>query len=943
MTEAARLSVVVEANIGSLERGLSRAQAQLVATQRAASKVDGSTTAMARSSKKGAGAMAGMATSAKMLAGPAAVGGLAMVMTSAVRKTAGFEKKMASTRAVAGASGRELAKLRKQAMDLGPAFGVGATEAAAAQTELAKGGLSTAAILSGAFKSAVSLAAAGEMGMADAATVTVNALKTFGIEGRNAQHVADALALAANKTTADVSDFGMALTQGGAQAKSAGYSFDQTLTVLGALAEIGVKGSDAGTSMKTAMSQLIAPTKRQAEAAKQAGLSFLTQNGEMKSATSLARALRTQTEGLTKAQRTALFTTLAGTDGVRTLNALYAAGPSRLSAMERAWQKQGYAVEVAQQKQQGLHGDLKRLSAEWESAQIEIGTAFAPGLTKGLQSITETVREMRNSGDLTQLGEDLGTSMSAIAKAAPIAAKGLSMFSTAYTAAVENFKPVSDLTEGFSSFENGARKITSAIKALQKIPGTPISDPFANRLNGAEEQLRRIQAMKNLQISVPVALLGEDNVIGGLRDIEAIRLRNKIQRVLGQNTDAKSKVEQIQAMNLPRKLQRILGQNGDAISKIAAVQSYVNSLRDRTVNITVKASLQGSMAALAAASRGGLKGEARGGGGRTRTALVGEGRRGEYVYDSVTGQTGWIDSPTLLDLGPNHWVIPTDPAYRSRAASLAGRAGLDMYAKGKKGKKKKRNRVEQTDPSQRPANTAGDRRLNPLLPGQNSFDQVEPPEVKAPQFTRAEVALAQARAMGDLGSIQQAAQGVLVEKTAAYNAAVASGDLDRMKEAADALKSAGDELREAGKQIVQSNLDRFDAQLIRAKITTPKDVSDDIAALQGALGVATQAWQGAEAAGDIQGQREFGSEVLSLTQSIEDLRKSVDNSEERARQQNELLKQQLDEARRLAASSAATSSALVKGLVDAANRQLGGVLGQSLSTPSSTGRVAALR
>lgn len=1093
MSEAARLSVVVEARIGNLERGLASAQAQLVATQR---KMDSTTTAMARGSKKGAGAMAGMASSAKVLAGAAGIGGVAMVLTSAVKKGAAFEKQMAATRAVSGATARDLARLRKQAMDLGPAFGYGATEAAAAQTELAKGGLAASTIYGGAFKTAMTLAAAGEMTVADAATYTVNAMKTFGIAGKNSVQVADALATAANQTTADVSDFGMALTQGGAAAKAAGLNFRETMTVLGALAEIGVKSSDAGTSMKAAFLQLLNPTKQQAEAAKAAGLNFLTQNGEMKDAVDISRMLRAETEGMTRAQRTALFSTLAGTDGLRTLLALYDAGPSKLNKMGQAYAREGTAADVARDKQRGMHGDLKRLSAEWESVQITFAEGIAPGLADGMSDLGDALKNMRDSGDLKQLGEDLGSILGAVADGAPIAADAIGGLADSLQQLVDagqtigdvgapikdaidtlrNIPVVGDVLEqafqidasialgpiaaikaAIGSIDDEASKVgqgigraltsgmsaaadhvmglastmlgaladvveagnnitpggigdidTSGLRDLQKqIDETrerarnPIPLKFKVEDGGRADQnirdmISKLDALGKKQVAIKIAS-NAPTAVAAMAALSAAVQGVPTSWITRLQNNAKSEQVQVTALaaaiaGVPRsKISRIVTNSRSEIGAVNALQAAINSLSGKNVTNTVTTVHRTIGRPGNAPSAGGSRPTASGKrpGSTGYNALVGEGLAGEWVGDG-SGRMQWVGSPTLMNLGRDSFVIPTESRYRRNAERIARDLGMDMFAKGKSGKKvsgrnpfnnkiekhtpaewkrirdryaqrreakKRRPRVEQTDPAQRPANVSSggqargrDKNGKPvgspmgsLLPAQDIFEQAEPPEVKTPQFTRAEVALAQARAMGDLGSIQQAALGVLGEKTAAYNAAVASGDLDRMKEAADALKSAGDELREAGKQIVQANLDRFDAQLIRAKITTPKDVSDDIVALEGALGVATQAYNDAFNSGDIQGQREFGNEVLSLTSSIEELRKSVDNSEERARQQNELLKQQLDEARRLAANSAATSSALVKGLVDAANRQLGGVLGQSLSTPSSTGRVAALR
>lgn len=1048
MTQAARLYVEVEANIAGLERGLSRAQAQLIATKRVA---EAQTNAMARGSKRSSGAMAGMASSAKMLAGAAGIGGLALVMTSAIRKGAAFEKQMAATRAVAGANTREMAKLRKQAMDLGPAFGYGATEAAAAQTELAKGGLSVAQVYGGAFKSAITLAAAGELSMADAATYTVNAMKTFGIQGKNSAQVADALAMAAMKTTADVSDFGMALTQGGAAARSAGLSFKDTMTVLGALAEIGVKSSDAGTSMKAAFLQLLNPTKQQAEAAKKAGLNFLTQNGEMKDAIQISEMLRSKTEGMTRAQRTALFSTLAGTDGLRTLLALYDQGPKKLQNLERALGREGAAVETARDKQRGMHGDLKRLSAEWESAQITFATGIAPGLADGVSDLGDALRRMRDSGDLEQMGQDVGSIVSTVAEGAPAAAKAvgvlaeqLQKLSGSVQGAGDVAGPVGDvigqlaklrdvpilgdvLNQAFRIDASIALGPIAAIKAaIGSIDdeaaqvGNAIGRSLTSGMTAAADHVMGL-ASTMLGTLADVTEAGNKITPGGIGDIDTSGLRDlqkqidearerardpiplkfkveeggradrNIREMVSQldalgkkqvaikiasnaptavaamaalsaavqgvptswitrlQNNAKSEQVQVTALaaaiaGVPRsKISRIVTNSRSEIGAVNALQAAINSLQGKSVTNRVHTQYTYS-----GRPSGGAGGPKPAGGARTRAtgrgpgmaerALVGEGLAGEWVGDG-SGAMSWVDRPTFMDLGRDAFVIPTEARYRRNAERIAADLGMPAFAKGKK-KKRKKNRVEQSDPSTRPGNTSSSDRFNRLMPPQSLFEQVEPPEVKVPQFTAGDVALAQARAFGDLGQIRNAAAGVLGERTAAYNAAVSSGDTDRIKEAADALKAAGDDLQEAGRAIVQSSLDGFDAQLIRAKILTPKDIGDDLEALEGALGVAMQAYNDAFAAGDIRGQREFGSEVLNLTGSIDDLKKSVDDSAERQREMNDLLKQQLDEARRDKATSGAAKDAIIAALTDAANRKLGGVLGTSLSTPSSTGRVA---
>lgn len=337
-----------------------------------------------------------------------AVGGIAALGVAigySVKKAADFEQQMSSLKSVTGASGAEMTKFKKQAMDAGAATKYSALQAAQAQTELAKGGLSTAQILGGGLKAALGLAAAGELELADAAKFTVNAMSLFAIKGKDSVHVADALATAANQTTADVSDFGMALTQGGAAAKQAGYSFDQTMVVLEALAKSGVKSSDAGTSMKTAMLHLLGPTDKAAAAAKEHNLAFINQAGSMKSAAQISSMLRRETGDMTKAQRAALFQVLAGTDGFRTLAALYDAGPDKLRRYAHGLAEQGTAAKVAAEKQDNLKGKIENLKGSVETAGIAMGSKLLPGLKQLATQATDSINAFVKSGGMDRFAD----------------------------------------------------------------------------------------------------------------------------------------------------------------------------------------------------------------------------------------------------------------------------------------------------------------------------------------------------------------------------------------------------------------------------------------------------------------------------------------------------------------------------------------------------------
>jgi TP901 family phage tail tape measure protein len=410
------------------------------------------------------------------VAGAAGVVGGAFVAlgASVVKTAAGYQKAMAEVKAVSGASAAEMNKLSKAALRLGQSSGLGATKAAQAIAELAKGGLATKDIIDGGLTGAMALAQAGALDLADAASGTANALNLFGLSGRDATHVADAFATAANATTADVSDFTLALSQGGSAAKAAGLSFDQTTVALEALAAVGVKSSDAGTSLKTALTHLANPTKQAAQEMKKLGLNFFDTTGRIKPLADISEMLRARMGKLTNQQRLQAAATIAGTDGMRALLALFDAGPGKLNRFEQGLRKQGTAAAVAAQKQAGFTGSLNKFRATIETVSIQIGTLLLPALTRGLNAINRFVTGMQKGtgagGDFARTMRDLDDALGPVAHGLAVGVNWLSKHSTAMKLAlnpVTNFvTQMKGLAVVLKAVEDAVKGVVSAVKSI---------------------------------------------------------------------------------------------------------------------------------------------------------------------------------------------------------------------------------------------------------------------------------------------------------------------------------------------------------------------------------------------------------------------------------------------------------------------------------------------
>ncbi|MFE7869769.1 phage tail tape measure protein [Micromonospora humida] len=311
--------------------------------------------------------------------------GLAGAFAVAVGAAAKFDKQMSEVSAVSNATGADLEKLRQAALDAGADTAFSATQAAQAEAELAKAGLETSQILGGALTGSLALAAAGSLDLAEAAEISAKTMNVFGLEGRDVTHIADVLAAAANKSATDVHEMGEAIKMGGLAANAAGMSMEETVGTLAAFADRALSGSDAGTSLKTAIMMLQAPTDKSTALMESLGIAAYDVNGNFIGTTRLAGQLQQALGGLTQEQRNAAMAQIFGADGMRAANILYELGEAGIRDYVSAVNDQGAAADVAAKKMDNLAGDVEKLMGSLETMAIEAGS----GANSGLRLLTQ--------------------------------------------------------------------------------------------------------------------------------------------------------------------------------------------------------------------------------------------------------------------------------------------------------------------------------------------------------------------------------------------------------------------------------------------------------------------------------------------------------------------------------------------------------------------------
>lgn len=355
--------------------------------------------------KKGSNAVEGF-TGKLGKAGPgltkvgAVIGGvgaaIGVAFVGAISQAASFEKGLSGIQAVSGATAPEMEKIRQKALQLGADTAFSAGEAAGAMEELIKAGLPIDDVLNGAADATVALAAAGEIALPEAATIASNAMNQFSLSAQQMPQIADLIAGAANASAIDVSDFGQSLQQVGAVANLAGLSFQDTAVAIAEMGNAGIKGSDAGTSLKTMLSNL-QPTTDKARGTmenlgiitEEAGNRFYDAQGKLKPLKDIQDILQKSTAGLTLAQKQAALQTIFGSDAIRAAAILTkngAAGYDKLATN----MKKVTAEQVAMSRQNNLTGDLEKLKGSLDTVAIQIGTIFLPvlrDLTKMLNNV----------------------------------------------------------------------------------------------------------------------------------------------------------------------------------------------------------------------------------------------------------------------------------------------------------------------------------------------------------------------------------------------------------------------------------------------------------------------------------------------------------------------------------------------------------------------------
>lgn len=413
----------------------------------------------------------------------AAVIGVASV--AATKKTIdvgkSFEAGMSEVQAISGASGKDLEKLSAKAKQMGATTKFSATESATALKYMAMAGWKTNQMVSG-LSGVMNLAAASGEDLGTVSDIVTDSMTAFGLKAKDSGHFADVLAKASSSSNTNVAMMGETFKYVAPLAGSMKYSIEDTATAIGLMANAGIKGSQAGTSLRSIITRLVKPPKDAATALNALGISTTKADGSMKPLRETMAELREKFSGLTESQKASYASSIAGQEAMSGLLAIVNASDSDFNKLQKAIDNSsGAAKKQADVMNNNLQGALYDLGSAAESVGIGIYEDIKTPLTKAVGVGTAQLRILSNKlkkGGIKEIvPKEAINTVENLGKVAMVAGKGgVTVLSTATKVLGNNLEIALPLATsfvgaiaGYKAFKTASDAVTTFSTALSAL------------------------------------------------------------------------------------------------------------------------------------------------------------------------------------------------------------------------------------------------------------------------------------------------------------------------------------------------------------------------------------------------------------------------------------------------------------------------------------------
>ena len=436
-----------------------------------------------------------------------------------------FEQGMANVSAISGATGAELTALSEKAKEMGATTKFSAIEASEAMTYMGMAGWSSSQMIDG-IAGIMNLAAASGEELGSVSDIVTDSLTAFGLQAKDSADFADVLAVASSKSNTNVSMLGESFKNVAPVAGAMGYSMRDTTVALGLMANAGIKGSDAGTSLRSVMTRLAKPTKEVSTAFGALNLSVVNADGSMKPLSQLIPELQSKFSGLTEAEKGQYATMIAGKNAMSGFLSIVNSSPADFQALSDAiYNSEGAAQSMADTMNDTVSGKLTLLKSQFEGVKIAIFDALGSSQFKGvLQSMSDGLAAMTPviSAVTVAIGNGLFNAINGIYNIA-------STVFNAVKSAIENNQPAIDRLR--SAFENVKSSIvnafsgngTSLIQTLADVIIPSLCNALSLAMNIASGVISVVSTLSPVIAGIAAAVTAYKIAVTAANVVESIR------------------------------------------------------------------------------------------------------------------------------------------------------------------------------------------------------------------------------------------------------------------------------------------------------------------------------------------------------------------------------------------------------------------------------------
>lgn len=311
-----------------------------------------------------------------------------------VATAANFEQAMSKVQAITNSSNADMERLTATAQQLGASTQFSASQAAEAMSYLGMAGWKTDQIISG-MPGLLDLAAASGEDLASVADIVSDDLTAFGMSADQASHMADVMAATSTNANTNVAMMGETFKYVGSLAGALGYSLEDVSVATGIMANAGIKGEQAGTSLRAIMTRLVSPTKESGTAMDQLGITMTNADGTMKPFMQTMQELRAAFSGMTEEEKAQYASSLAGQEAMSGFLAIVNASDSDFDTLVNAvGNADGAAAQMAATMNNNAKGGAIQLQSAIEGLSISVGSVFLPILAQMAQGLAGIVGDM---------------------------------------------------------------------------------------------------------------------------------------------------------------------------------------------------------------------------------------------------------------------------------------------------------------------------------------------------------------------------------------------------------------------------------------------------------------------------------------------------------------------------------------------------------------------